>query len=404
MNQNINISKDKDRFVDYIAETPNLLSVFIFSIFYNIASVMLIEMISSTGIEITNLGLIFTFYTVGAVAGQLTSLIYNRRFTKIQVTVSSHILLVPLIILLIFSSNLIVFYIVYLLSGYILGVIWIQANEFVLENKIKNKDRIVTILLTFYPIGALISPFISATIINAGLSWTFSYYVIILLIILNIALYLAITARRKRMAVQDKEENIKLRSVFTSRIKNTVFILVFLAIIFYCWSEIVVATWSPTYFRIVKDLDIQSAGFLLTLFYLFIVIGRGISLIIAGRVRSTIIMISILPVAIIAMSVVIFIDSRYLVYVLIALAGLGYSAMFPLLVSTGSTLYKRGRGILATGLFIASNIGISIAPFITKLISKNNLPMSLGVSAILISVVFIIVIMVHLISSRGKVF
>ena len=170
MNQNINISKDKDRFVDYIAETPNLLSVFIFSIFYNIASVMLIEMSSSTGIEITNLGLIFTFYTVGAVAGQLTSLIYNRRFTKIQVTVSSHILLVPLIILLIFSSNLIVFYIVYLLSGYILGVIWIQANEFVLENKIKNKDRIVTILLTFYPIGALISPFISATIINAGLS------------------------------------------------------------------------------------------------------------------------------------------------------------------------------------------------------------------------------------------
>ena len=206
------------------------------------------------------------------------------------------------------------------------------------------------------------------------------------------------------MAVQDKEENIKLRSVFTSRIKNTVFILVFLAIIFYCWSEIVVATWSPTYFRIVKDLDIQSAGFLLTLFYLFIVIGRGISLIIAGRVRSTIIMISILPVAIIAMSVVIFIDSRYLVYVLIALAGLGYSAMFPLLVSTGSTLYKRGRGILATGLFIASNIGISIAPFMTKLISTNNLPMSLGVSVILISVVFIIVIMVHFISSRGKVF
>jgi TsgA-like MFS transporter len=365
---------------------------------------MLIEMGSSTGIEITNLGLIFTFYTVGAVAGQLTSLIYNRRFTKIQVTVASYILLIPLIILLIFSSSLIVFYIVYLLSGYILGVIWIQANEFVLENKIKNKDRIVTILLTFYPIGALIAPFISATIIKAGLNWTFSYYVIIFLIVVNVVLYLTITARRKSSATSGKSEKLSLRSVFTSKLRNIIFMFVFLAIIFYCWSEIVVATWSPTYFRIAKDLDIQSAGFLLTLFYLFIVIGRGISLILAGRVKSTVIMMSILPVAIIAMFVVIFIDSRYLIYILIALAGLGYSAMFPLLVSTGSTLYERGRGILATGLFIASNIGISIAPFVTKIISRNNLPMSLGISVILIFIVFVIVIVIHIISARKKIF
>ena len=404
MNHSINISQDKDRFVDYIAEAPNLLSVFIFSMFYNIASVMLIDMSDSTGIEITNLGLIFTFYTIGAVAGQLTSLLYNKRFTKIQVTVASYILLIPLILLLIFSSNLIVFYAVYLLSGYILGVIWIQANEFVLENRIKNKDRIITILLTFYPIGALITPFISASIIKAGLSWTFSYYVIIFLIIINIVLYITVTARRKSSSVVDKEEKINLRSVFTSKIRNTIFILVFLAVIFYCWSEIVVATWSPTYFRLARDLDIQSAGFLLTLFYLFIVIGRGISLIIAGRVRSTIIMMSILPVAIISMSVVIFVDSRYLIYILIALAGLGYSAMFPLLVSTGSTLYQRGRGVLATGLFIASNIGISIAPFVTKLISKNNLPMSLGISVVLIFIVLIIVFIVHTLSIKRKVF
>ena len=82
----------------------------------------------------------------------------------------------------------------------------------------------------------------------------------------------------------------------------------------------------------------------------------------------------------------------------------GYSAMFPLLVSTGSTLYKRGRGILATGLFIASNIGISIAPFVTRFISRNNLPMSLGISVILISIVFIIVIVVNTISVKKKMF
>ncbi len=404
MNQSLDIAEDRDRFTDYLLEIPNFLSVFIFAIFYNVASVMLIEMSSSTGIEITNLGLIFTFYTIGAVLGQLTSLVYNRRFTKIQVTVASYILLVPLILVLIFSSSLVIFYIVYLTSGYILGVIWIQANEFVLENKIKNKDRVVTVLLTFYPIGALISPFISSTIIKAGLSWRFSYYVIIFLIVLNTVLYLLITGKRKSTVTSAGTEKIRLRSVFTSRIKNIIFVVIFVSIVLYCCSEIVVATWAPTFFRTVRDLDIQSAGFLLTLFYLFIVIGRGISLTIAGRVRSTKIMLFILPVAIVSMATVIFIDAKYLIYVFIALAGLGYSAMFPLLVSTGSTLYTKGRGVLATGLFIASNIGISLAPFLTKFISKINLPMSLAISAVLMFFVLIMVIFVHFLSIREKVF
>jgi len=32
----------------------------------------------------------------------------------------------------------------------------------------------------------------------------------------------------------------------------------------------------------------------------------------------------------------------------ISLAGLGYSAMYPLLLSSGSTLYEKGRGVLSS--------------------------------------------------------
>ena len=55
---------EKDRFMDYLAETPNFLTIFIFSIFFNITSPILIEIGKSTGIATTNLSLVFTFFTV----------------------------------------------------------------------------------------------------------------------------------------------------------------------------------------------------------------------------------------------------------------------------------------------------------------------------------------------------
>jgi len=53
----------RDRFTDYLKEIPNFLSIFIYSIFYNIASLMLLDMSKSTGIKATDLGIVFTFFT-----------------------------------------------------------------------------------------------------------------------------------------------------------------------------------------------------------------------------------------------------------------------------------------------------------------------------------------------------
>ncbi len=63
------MTKEKDRFADYLMEIPNFLSVFIFSIFFNIASPILLEISKTTGILTTNLGFIFTAFTIGAALG-----------------------------------------------------------------------------------------------------------------------------------------------------------------------------------------------------------------------------------------------------------------------------------------------------------------------------------------------
>lgn len=392
----------RDRLIDYLKEIPNFLSIFIFSVFYNIASLMLLDMSRTTGIKTTDLSLIFTFFTIGAVAGQMTSVLFNRKFTKIQVIVAAYLLTIPLIVIQAFNSNLIVFYILYLVCGYTLGVIWIQANEIVLTSNVANKERLVTVLLTFYPVGALVSPFISSSIIKAGLSWRFSYYVIIFIIAVNIALYFLLLARRKSGAAIFKEEKANLKDIFINRSSNLILVFIFFAIIFYAASETVMATWAPTFFRLERGLDIRSAGFVLTLFWIFIIAGRVLALILSGKVKAVKLMAILSITAVAAVSILIFMKSVYLIYVLIAIAGFGYSALFPLLISTGSTIYEKGRGVLVTILFAASNMGLSAAPFLTKYISEKNMLFSLGISPLIMAGVFILVFMIMLIRNKKQ--
>jgi len=385
---------EKDRFIDYLAEAPNFLTIFIFSIFFNITSPILIEISKSTGITAANLSLVFTFFTVGAVIGQLTSVFFNRRFKKIYIVLAGFIIQIPLTVILSFNSNLAFFYILYVISGYILGVIWLQANQYVLESNVKNKERIITILVTFYPVGAFVAPFISSSIIKAGFSWRFIYYIIIFLISINIILYIVVKGRKNESAFDQKEAKLPLKEIFTDRTKNFIFAVIFLAICFYCSSETIVATWAPTFFRLVRNFGVQSASIVLNVFWLFIVIGRIISMIISGRVKATKIMTVISILAVVTMSIVVFLYNEYAVFALIALAGLGYSAMFPLLYSTGIMLYDKGKGIVVTILFIAVNLGTTAGPFITKFASKTNLTFSISFSFILMVIVTIMIILI----------
>jgi predicted MFS family arabinose efflux permease len=385
---------EKDRFSDYLVEIPNFLSTFIYSIFFNLASPILIEISKSTGILITNLGFIFTFFTIGAALGQLTSVFYNRRFKKIQVIISGYIVLIPLTVIIGFSSNKYLFWGLYLLSGYIFGVIWMQANQFILLSKLRNKERIITIFLTFYPIGAFIAPFISSSIIRAGFNWRLVYYIVIFMISINIILYIILLRRKNESAAIQNEAKLPLKEIFTNKINNLIFILLFLAICFYCSSETILATLTPTFLREIRNMSIQSASFVLNLFWLFVIIGRIVVLIIARRIKSTKIMLVISTLALISMLTFVFLYNKYLIFILISFAGLGYSAMFPKMLSMGSTIYEKGRGLLATFLFSASNIGIAIAPAITKFSSKVSMQLSISFSFILMAVVIVLVLLI----------
>jgi hypothetical protein len=78
-----------------------------------------------------------------------------------------------------------------------------------------------------------------------------------------------------------------------------------------------------------------------------------------------------------------------LILIIGALIGLSFSGIVPLLVSTGSTLYEKGRGLLLTVVLASGNSGHMVSPHITRYIAKLNIDYSIYLSLIYMLIVLI---------------
>ncbi len=386
------VKNKRDILKNYLLEIPNFLSIFIVPVFFVTASHMLLEMSRTTDYSIGNLSLIFTFFNGGLTAGQLTSIFYNRKFKKIHIILAGYIIIIPCLILLMLVRDLYLFYIFYCLIGYFAGVIWMQATKYILENDIKNKDRLFTIFLNFYPIGHITAPFIASYLINHEISWRYSYMVMIFLVVIIFILYFTLKKFRKTEVYYEEEKKLQFKKIFFDRRLNIIFILGCIPLTFYAISETVISTWASPFLQSVKFFDVQTAGLTVSIFWIAVIAGRIIVSAVAGRFKANYIIMVLSVMAIVPIIVFISVKSAYAAMITVACAGLGYSGIITLGISSASTVYKKGRGVLASIVFAAANSGIFIAPFITRFVSGFSMNLSIAVAPLSMALMFLFII------------
>ena len=383
--------ENKDTFRDYILQLPNFLALFLVPITYLSITPALIEIGKNFNTAPGNISLIFTFFPAGIVAGQLTSVFYNRSFKRASIILTCYALLILLNIILFFINHLAFFYILSIFGGYLIGINYVQSTENILACNVKNKDRIVTLMITFYPIGALIAPLISSSLVKNNISWRYTYLIVAAITIMIMILYISISLKGQNKIIANTVQKISMKEIFVNRKINFMYFMTLFIAATYIIGEMVYANWSPTYLRLAKGFDIQSAALGVTFFQIFIVIGRFAASSIVGKIKVRTILLFISCLAIISTALFVASHSKFFIYATISLAGLGYSAMYPLLLSSGSTLYNKGRGILSSLIFASAYSGITAAPFIIKSFAAYNLNLSVlsamifaGVAALMI--------------------
>ncbi|MHB1346907.1 MAG: MFS transporter [Candidatus Humimicrobiaceae bacterium] len=375
------IKVKKDSFIDYLSELPNYFSNFLIPVYFTTASTMLIEMAGDLKVSVESFSIIFTYFVLGSVIGQLTSVLYNRKFKKLIVLLSSYMFIILILLSLFFAHNIYVFYMLFSLLGYFSGVILIQSTKYVLENSIKNKGRIMTIMLCFYPIGSLTAPFIATSLIRRNIDWRFSFIIMAVLTFFNVVLFVIVKGRRSKF-VSEAEDRVSFKKIFFDRRLNKLFLFGLSILFFYSVTETVMATWVPTFLRISRSFDISYAGYAVSIVWIGILIGRIAVSIIAGRYNENYIMMALAILALISLIIFTLVGTVNLSLIFSFFIGLGLSGLGPLTISSSSTLYEKGRGVLVSIIFAANNFAISMTPLLTRAVSGHSMTLSVSIASI----------------------
>jgi MFS family permease len=138
--------------------------------------------------------------------------------------------------------------------------------------------------------------------------------------------------------------------------------------------------------------DIQIASLAVSIFWIAIFAGRMIISFIAGKFKSDVIILIISLLALVSMFFLIIVKPKYAILTFMALAGLGCSGIITLGIASTSTVYEKGRGVLASVVFAAVNIGVSAAPFLTRFTSRYNMTFSIIIAPIFMLLTSVIII------------
>jgi len=240
-----------------------------------LAGPILLDISTYFNVSPESMNLIMTFFMIGEVSGILALIFLKRKFSRINIIVLTYILLIPTLTGIILATNLIFFYVLYFISGSLLGIIFINANISMLEGEVKNKDSVVNLGHGFFAIGALISPFIASSLVSRQINWKLIYLVVIGLVLISLISYIFKNKRNGVKADSLMEKKIfPIKELFKNRNKYIYMILTGILMIFYSMSEVIVFSWSPTFFRIEKLFDLYSASFIVSIFWIGILAGR----------------------------------------------------------------------------------------------------------------------------------
>lgn len=380
----------------YFKEIPNFLTFFIVTMYIFSLSPILIEISASTGISIRDLNLIFTFILIGNISGNLTSGFLNKRFESIKIIVFSYAcIFVTTIIAMLFYSKY-VFYTSYLVVGFFLGTIFVQASSIVLSSTIKNRQRLISLAFSFIPFGALAGPFFAVLIINMGLDWKYIYSMYLFIMLFNIVLYILLGRRTKKIPIPE-QKSLSLKKFFQDRQKRSILIFASAIMFFYGASQVVLTTFSPTFFRSMRGFDLNIAGLIVMIYWASKFAGRITFGSFIGRQSKNNILLACSLISFMSVNILVFSKSVISILISSSIAGFAISVLQPILISKGDILQKSEKSIYVSAISAFGGLGAASSPFFTNFFLDNNMLMSFSFSSIFtaLAVLFIAASIFH---------
>jgi fucose permease len=244
------------------------------------------------------------------------------------------------------------------------GCVEVVTNyQVVLMEDDKNRGRLMNLMHAFFCIGAVIAPFIVGNFEKYSIDWQNIFIIAGLLIfIITVCMFFLSFIRP---VVQESGLNKEKKKSLLNPLLLIFFILLFL----YVGIEFATSNWISEYFVSVLKSSIQIGSYMVSVFWLGILAGRLFFSAInqdkgQEKILQTIIIFSGLSILLIILS-----NFIWLSIIAVFMIGLGYSAVYPIIMSLVGKIFKNPEvlGFISTG----GGIGAFLFPFIIAFIGDR---------------------------------
>ncbi|ACL69701.1 MFS transporter [Halothermothrix orenii] len=281
------------------------------------------------------------------------------------------------------------------LYGFGVGTVYSLGNYFIVsmyENKERNAK--LAFLLFFYSLGATVAPYLGGVMLEAGLSWKLVFTYSLVVIFLSFLLSLGTKFENVITPVKKKEENDdrEVEPPVLEQIKSwplSVWVLV-IGLLCYALSEVSLTTWLTVYAEKGLGMRLAKAGLLTSIFWMFVGIGRAGASYILKKITGEVYIMCVSVLTIIALLIYAYAATPGLIFVIVALLGLGFSAMNSTITSFGTLQVRKTTSKLVTLFLGTSSVGPIVAPVISSGIKASfGLRATVVSSAIFMGIVFV---------------
>jgi fucose permease len=396
------LNKDPVRAENQIKKSAVKTSLFLTAYLFSLmtlyaASVMLIgpimpTVVSEYQIGLPQGGLIMTAQSVGGVLAILFTGMVADHVKKTRLVQLSYFIFGMALLLAGFVRS----YSLLLLSFFIFGIgsrmSDTMINAYVSDVYAARRGYFLNLLHTFFGIGALAGPIYARYVLDSDMSWTRVFTLLgicalVLISVMPLVLRLTRNGTRKN-PVQNTEVDLqpdatimkldrsiprennkskarrRLAGHLTFIRTNPVTWLICLVMFLYVGHQSTLATWIPMY----AETHLQTTSILsslaLSVMWLGIVLGRGLSAYLTEKFSAFIILIGGSLLGAVMMTAGILLQQPVILIIVLGLTGLFTGATIPLLVTVGCNRYPQYSGMVSSMIFLSGSVATMFFPWL----------------------------------------
>lgn len=290
------------------------------------------------------------------------------------------------------------FFVAYFFVG--LGCVFLNSlpGMWVTSHIKQGAERAVVILLVFFALGMMVGPLAIGGALAWGATWRG-----VLVVEAVICVLLAIAIAVSPISNIEGRENLRvrqLRDVIT--FNPRLFFAVLAASILYIGAEFTFNVWLVKFQIDVFGVEKSIANLAMTLFWVGLLVGRGVVLAVTGRfATSRILMVGASVWAVFAVGVALAVNLPMTV-VMAFFAGLGASAGFPLILSFSARFPKWHAGVVFSAVIMAGALGRIVFPYLVgPLADSIGFRMAIGLAFLLAAMLALLTLYMYRVSGEA---